>query len=89
METPDHISSLRLIGGNLALDFANTAEGTSEGEIEQEHLLGYEDLVFWGHRVGYLSAEDGGRVGRDLRRPKTSSLAPWSSGDTCTGYFGR
>jgi predicted RNA-binding Zn ribbon-like protein len=62
METPGHISSLRVIGGNLALDFANTAEGTSEGEIEQEHLLGYEDLVFWGHRVEYLSAEDGERL---------------------------
>jgi predicted RNA-binding Zn ribbon-like protein len=67
METPDHITSLRLIGGNLALDFVNTAEGTSEGEIEQEHLLGYEDLVFWGHRVGYLYAEDGERLLRKGR----------------------
>jgi predicted RNA-binding Zn ribbon-like protein len=68
METPEHISSLRIVGGNLALDFANTAEGTPEGEIEREHLLGYEDLVFWGHRVGYLSAEDGERL---LRKGRT------------------
>jgi predicted RNA-binding Zn ribbon-like protein len=67
METPDHISSLRIIGGNLALDFANTAEGTSEGEIEQEHLLGYGELVFWGYRVGYLSGEDGERLLRKAR----------------------
>jgi predicted RNA-binding Zn ribbon-like protein len=65
METPDHISSLRRVGGNLALDFANTAEGTPEGEIEREHLLGYEDLVFWGHRVGLLSGEN---VERLLRK---------------------
>jgi predicted RNA-binding Zn ribbon-like protein len=67
METPEHISSLRLIGGNLALDFTNTAEGTPEGEIEQEHLLGYEDLVFWGHRLGFLSGEDGERLLRKGR----------------------
>jgi predicted RNA-binding Zn ribbon-like protein len=67
METPEHISSLRLIGGNLALDFTNTAEGAPEGEIEQEHLLGYEDLVFWGHRLGFLSGEDGERLLRKGR----------------------
>src|SRR5215212_5553897 len=58
METPVHISELRLVGGNLALDFANTAEGTPEGKIKREHLLGYEDLPFWGHHVGLISAED-------------------------------
>jgi len=58
METPDHISALRLVGGNLALDFANTAEGTPEGKIEQEHLLGYEDLAYWGYRVGLISETD-------------------------------
>jgi predicted RNA-binding Zn ribbon-like protein len=67
METPDHISSLRLVGGNLALDFANTAEGTSEGEIEREHLLRYEDLVLWGYHVGLLSGEDGERLLRKGR----------------------
>ena len=44
------------------MDFANTSEGTPEGEIEREHLLGYEDLVIWGHRVGLLSGEDGERL---------------------------
>jgi predicted RNA-binding Zn ribbon-like protein len=58
METPEYILALRLVGGNLALDFANTAEGTPEGEIEREHLFGYQDLAFWGHRVGLLSGED-------------------------------
>ncbi len=62
METPDHISVLRVVGGNLALDFANTAEGTPEGKIEREHLLSYEDLVFWGYHVGMLSGEDGERL---------------------------
>jgi predicted RNA-binding Zn ribbon-like protein len=67
METPHHISSLRLVGGNLALDFANTAEGTPEGEIEREHLLGYEDLAFWGRHVGLLSETDVGRLLQEWR----------------------
>ena len=67
METSDHISALRLVGGNLALDFANTVEGTTEGEIEREHLLGYEDLVSWGYHVGILSGEDGERLLRKGR----------------------
>jgi predicted RNA-binding Zn ribbon-like protein len=75
METPDRISSLRLVGGNLALDFANTAEGTSEGEIEREHLLGYEDLVFWGHRVELLSGEDGERLLRKGRERPAEATA--------------
>jgi predicted RNA-binding Zn ribbon-like protein len=53
------------VGGNLALDFLNTAEGTPGGEIEREHLLGYGDLVFWGLRVGLLSGGEGERL---LRR---------------------
>jgi predicted RNA-binding Zn ribbon-like protein len=67
METPDHISSLRVVGGNLALNFANTAEGTAEGEIKREHFLGYEDLVLWGCHVGLLSREEGERLLRKGR----------------------
>ena len=49
------------------MDFANTAEGTPEGEIEREHLLGYEDLAFWGRRVGLLSETDVERLLRERR----------------------
>ena len=71
METSDHISALRVIGGNLALDFANTAEGTLEGKIERENILSYEDLVFWGYHVGILSGEDGERL---LRKGRESPV---------------
>jgi predicted RNA-binding Zn ribbon-like protein len=56
-----------MVGGNLALDFANTAEGTPEGEIKREHLLGYEDLVFWACHVGLFSRKDGERLLRKGR----------------------
>jgi predicted RNA-binding Zn ribbon-like protein len=68
VETPEHILALRLVGGNLALDFANTAEGTPEGEIEREHLLSYEDLAFWGYRVGLLGGEECERLMRKARK---------------------
>jgi predicted RNA-binding Zn ribbon-like protein len=68
METLDHISDLRLVGGNLALDFANTAEGTPEGEIEREHLLDYDDLVSWGRHVGLVPEGDGERLLRMRRK---------------------
>ena len=71
METPDYISALRVVGGNLALDFANTAEGTLEGKIERENILSYEDLVFWGYHVGILSGEDGERL---LRKGRESPV---------------
>jgi predicted RNA-binding Zn ribbon-like protein len=86
METPDHISSLRVVGGNLALDFANTAEGTAEGKIEREHLLGYEDLVFWGCHVGLLSGgEDGERLLRKGRERPEEAQAVF---DRALGFRG-
>ncbi len=76
METPGHISALRVVGGNLALDFANTADGTPEGAIEREHLRGYEDLVLWGRHVGLLSGEDAERLLRQGReRPAEADAA--------------
>jgi predicted RNA-binding Zn ribbon-like protein len=85
METPDHISALRVVGGNLALDFANTAEGTPEGEIERENLLNYEDLVFWGYHVGILSGEDGERL---LRKGRESPVEAYAVFARALGFRG-
>ncbi len=60
------------------MDFANTAEGTVDGEIEREHLLGYEDLVFWGYHVGLLSGEDGERLLRKGRERPTEADAVYA-----------
>jgi predicted RNA-binding Zn ribbon-like protein len=78
METPDHISALRVVGGNLALDFVNTAEGTMDGEIEREHLLGYEDLVFWGSHVGLLPREDSERLLQQRREKSGEANAVYA-----------
>jgi len=44
------ITGLELVGGALALDFANTREG----DPEPEHLREHADLVAWGARLGLI-----------------------------------
>jgi predicted RNA-binding Zn ribbon-like protein len=60
METPAYIEGLRVVGGNLALDFVNTLDGDPPSEC----LRGYGDLVAWSVRVGLLSADEGERLAR-------------------------
>jgi predicted RNA-binding Zn ribbon-like protein len=56
LETSDHIASLRLDGGHLALDFVNTMGGSYElpPEPHDEFLRSYGDLLAWGVRVELL-----------------------------------
>ena len=58
METPEYIEKLRIVGGDVALDFVNT----EDGDPPVECLRGYGDLVAWGVLVGLLSAEEGERL---------------------------
>ena len=76
VETSDYIARLRIVGGDLALDFVNTVDGELDGEPGFEHLRGYEDLVAWGHRVGILSEERARRLLREAReRPSEAEAA--------------
>jgi predicted RNA-binding Zn ribbon-like protein len=58
METPDYIERLRKVGGDVALDFANT----EDGDPPEECLRGYDDLVAWSVWVGLLSGGEGERL---------------------------
>jgi predicted RNA-binding Zn ribbon-like protein len=67
METPEHIERLRIVGGDVALDFVNT----EDGDLPVECLRGYGDLVAWSVLVGLFSAEEGERlVGEADLRPE-------------------
>jgi predicted RNA-binding Zn ribbon-like protein len=55
METPEYIEKLRMIGGDISLDFVNT----EDGDPPEECLRGYGDLVAWSVRAGLLSADEG------------------------------
>ena len=58
METPEYIEKLRIVGGDVALDFVNT----EDGDPPVDCLRGYGDLVAWSVLVGLLSVEEGERL---------------------------
>ena len=65
METPPPGSSvpreLPIVGGHLALDFANTVDDPL-GPARHDHVSTCDDLVRWAIRVGTLSDTDGSRL---------------------------
>src|SRR3984957_4566960 len=55
METPvarSPLTDLRIVGGNLALDFVNTRGGPRHGPADTEWLSSYEDFAAWARRAG-------------------------------------
>lgn len=48
---------MRIVGGDLALDFANTVDGEADGAPGFDYLRDYEYLVAWSRRVGLVSEE--------------------------------
>ena len=61
MVTPRTIENLELLGGDLALDFANTLEATGDGDPIKEHLRTPGDLEIFARRTGALP--DGATAG--------------------------
>ncbi|MEU0077587.1 ABATE domain-containing protein [Micromonospora tulbaghiae] len=55
METSEGVTRLRLVGGNLALDFVNTRTGPPVGSPDDDVLTGYPELVAWSVYAGALS----------------------------------
>ena len=58
METLIPIHELKIVGGNVALDFANTESGPPDGTPDIESLASYDDLLAWGQYVGILQGEE-------------------------------
>ena len=54
MVTVRSIENLELLGGDVALDFANTLEATHEGDPIKDHLRSPDDLVTFARRTGAL-----------------------------------
>ena len=70
------VDELPIVGGNLALDFANTQSGPPGGEPDVESLAGYEDLVAWALRRGVVGRPDAEGLVRNARRhPRDSDAA--------------
>jgi predicted RNA-binding Zn ribbon-like protein len=67
VETSEYIGRLRIVGGNLAVDFVNTVDGEPDWEPGFDTLRSYEDLVGWGYHVGILSEGRALRLVREAR----------------------
>ncbi|SNT62328.1 Conserved protein containing a Zn-ribbon-like motif, possibly RNA-binding [Asanoa hainanensis] len=53
MET---VERMRLVGGNVALDFVNTRSGPPTGPPDDDVLTSYRDLVAWAAYAGVVEA---------------------------------
>ena len=50
--TRPSLTDLRIVGGNLALDFVNTRTGPRYGPADTEWLSSYEDFAAWSRQAG-------------------------------------
>ncbi|MGH2617344.1 MAG: ABATE domain-containing protein, partial [Thermomicrobiales bacterium] len=64
----------RLLGGRLALDFANTIEGPT-GPHPRDFLRNYADLVRWGQHAGILTGDQGARLVAGAERDRAAAAA--------------
>ncbi len=55
MQHPDGVTRVRLVGGNLALDFTNSRSGPPAGAADTDVLERYDDLVSWAVYAGALT----------------------------------
>lgn len=62
-----HVNRFSRIGGNLALDFANTA-GWHASESRLEHLAGYGDVLAWAREQSLLSPAQVASLAREAER---------------------
>jgi predicted RNA-binding Zn ribbon-like protein len=69
METVNDVARMRVVGGDLTLDFVNTRSGPPDGPPDDDVLLRYDDLAAWAHHIGVLSGGEAAalrrRAGRD------------------------
>ena len=66
-ETGTRAASLKLLGGRLSLDFANTVDWRTSDHPE-ECLTSYSDLVAWSEHAGALTDRQAERLLREAAR---------------------
>jgi predicted RNA-binding Zn ribbon-like protein len=62
METPVSPASMRIVGGNLALDFVNTRIGPPHGPADADVLGDYAGVVAWARHLDIVSETAGRRM---------------------------
>src|SRR3954454_22533349 len=81
MQTPE---TIKLMGGALSLDFANSTDWTEDGELIEDALVEPDSLERWGRRVGIAApaGEDAVAASREPRPSWRAVLIPAAHGDT-------
>src|SRR5687767_14352703 len=67
METSADVTRMRLVGGNVALDFVNSRSGPADGAPDDDALTGYAQVLAWGRYAGGLSDADAAALRRLAR----------------------
>jgi predicted RNA-binding Zn ribbon-like protein len=67
METFGDVTRMRLVGGDLALDFINTRAGPPVGPADDDVLTGYPELVAWSRYAGALTGAEAAALRRRSR----------------------
>jgi predicted RNA-binding Zn ribbon-like protein len=67
----------QFVAGNLALDFANTADW-HEAEHPVEMLLSFTDLLRWGQEAGVIDADDAARLLRVAEDDPEAAVATYA-----------
>lgn len=62
------MAGLRIVGGQLALDFANTVDGVPDGEPGFDFLHDYADLLAWSRRVDLIPKDSTLRLMEEAER---------------------
>ncbi|KAA9158962.1 hypothetical protein F6B41_01460 [Microbacterium lushaniae] len=75
--TTADVSRMRLVGGNLALDFLNTRAGTPGAGATDDVLSSYAELVSWARYAGALDAECAGALQEAARRTPAPANDTW------------
>jgi predicted RNA-binding Zn ribbon-like protein len=73
------LSDLRIVGGNLALDFVNTRGGPRHGPATTEWLSSYEDFAAWSSRTGVAHP----RAQPRDNAPRPATLAAFARVQAC------
>jgi predicted RNA-binding Zn ribbon-like protein len=67
-------ANIDLVGGSIALDFANTGDRQLASGAATERLVAYEDLIVFAKRTGLIGDERAGRLLEEaVRRPAAAA----------------
>ena len=77
MQTGD-VTRMRLVGGNLGLDFVNTRSGPPVGAPDDDALRSYDDVVAWAVYAGAIPEREVQRLRRSAAKDRPAADAAFA-----------